>query len=80
VLSVEPRNWLGDKGYIGNNMLTPFRKSEGGEPLDWQKESNKQINKIRYVIEQIIANFKAGRIMHTDYRRPYQHSPKPSQP
>src|SRR5260370_40509512 len=31
-----PRNWLGDKGYIGNNMLTPFRKPEGGELLDWQ--------------------------------------------
>jgi hypothetical protein len=29
-----PRNWLGDKGYIGNNMLTPFRKPEDGELLD----------------------------------------------
>ncbi|MGH3327938.1 MAG: transposase [Streptomycetales bacterium] len=29
-----------------------------------------QINKIRYVIEQVIANFKTWRIMHTDYRRP----------
>jgi transposase-like protein len=28
------------------------------------------INKIRYVIEQVIANFKTWRIMHTDYRRP----------
>jgi len=70
LLSADPRNWLGDKGYIGNNMLTPFRKPEGGELLDWQKEFNKQINKIRYVIEQVIANFKTWRIMHTDYRRP----------
>ena len=38
--------------------------------LDWQKEFNKQVNKIRYVIEQVIANFKTWRIMHTDYRRP----------
>jgi DDE superfamily endonuclease len=60
-----PRNWLGDKGYIGNNMLTPFRKPEGGELLDWQKEFNRQINKIRYVIEQVITNFKTWRIMHT---------------
>ena len=80
LLSADPRNWLGDKGYIGSNMLTPFRKPEGGELLDWQKEFNKQINKIRYVIEQVIANFKTWRIMHTDYRRPWQHSPKPSQP
>ncbi len=40
------------------------------EPLDWQKEFNTQINKIRYIIEQAIANFKTWRIMHTDYRRP----------
>jgi len=26
--------------------------------LDWEKEFNKQVNKIRYVIEQTIANFK----------------------
>jgi transposase len=38
--------------------------------LDWQKGFNKQINKTRYVIEQVIANLKAWRIMHTDYRRP----------
>jgi hypothetical protein len=55
---------------IGNNMITPFRKPEGAELLDWQKEFNKQVNKLRYVIEQVIANFKTWRIMHTDYRRP----------
>jgi hypothetical protein len=70
LLSADPRSWLGDKGYIGNNMLTPFRKPEGGELPDRQKEFNKQINKIRYIIEQVIANFKTWRIMHTDYRRP----------
>jgi len=25
--------------------------------LDWQEEFNKQVNKIRYVVEQFIANF-----------------------
>jgi hypothetical protein len=29
-----------------------------------------QINKIRPVVEQAIANFKTWRILHTDYRRP----------
>jgi DDE superfamily endonuclease len=38
--------------------------------LDRQEEFNKQVNKIRYVVEQVIANFKAWRIMRTDYRRP----------
>ena len=28
------------------------------------------VESARYVIEQVIANFKTWRIMHTDYRRP----------
>jgi hypothetical protein len=28
------------------------------------------VNKIRYQIEQTIANLKTWRILHTDYRRP----------
>ena len=70
LLTLDPRNWIGDKGYAGNNMITPFKKPAAGELLDWQKEFNAQVNKIRYVIEQVIANFKTWRIMHTDYRRP----------
>jgi hypothetical protein len=35
-----------------------------------RKEFNTQIAKFRWVIEQVIANFKTWRIMHTDYRRP----------
>jgi hypothetical protein len=61
---------IGDKGYIGLGMITPYRKPAGRELLDWQKEFNTQVNKIRYVIERVIANFKTWRITHTDYRRP----------
>jgi hypothetical protein len=39
-------------------MTAPFKKPEGAELLDWQKEFNKQVHKIRYVIELVIANFK----------------------
>jgi hypothetical protein len=63
-------NAIGDKGYIGTGITTPFRKPSGGKLLDWQKEFNTEINKIRYVIERAIANFKTWRCMHTDYRRP----------
>jgi hypothetical protein len=68
--TIDPGNWVGDKGYIGNDMITPIRKPAYRKLLDWEKESNRQVNKIRYVIEQAIANFKTWRIMHTDYRRP----------
>jgi len=63
-------NWTGDKGYVGTGMLTPIKKPAHRDLLDWERKFNTQINKIRYVIEQIIANFKTWRIMHTDYRRP----------
>jgi hypothetical protein len=39
-------------------MLTPYKKPAGGELNEWQKECNIQINKIRWVIEQVIANLK----------------------
>jgi DDE superfamily endonuclease len=51
-------------------MITPFRKPPGGELLDWQKEYNVQVSKIRWMIEQVISHFKNWTIMHTDYRRP----------
>ena len=70
LLTLDPSNWIGDKGYVGNDMITPVKKPAGRDLLDWEKEFNTQINRIRYVIEQVIANFKTWRIMHTDYRRP----------
>jgi DDE superfamily endonuclease len=68
--SVDPHDYVGDKGFVGNDMITPFKKPPGGELLGWQKEFNSHVNKIRWVIEQAIANFKTWRAMHTDYRHP----------
>jgi hypothetical protein len=70
LLTLDPGNWIGDKGYVGNDMITPFKKPAGGELLDWQKKFNSQVNKIRWIIEQVISHFKNWRIMNTDYRRP----------
>ena len=64
------KSQIGDKGYVGKRMITPIRKPEFRDLLDWEKEFNTQVNKIRYLIEQVIANFKTWRIIHTDYRRP----------
>jgi len=51
-------------------MLTPIRKPPYRKLLDWEKEFNKAIGKIRYLIERAIANLKTWRILHVDYRRP----------
>jgi hypothetical protein len=34
LLGMNPENWIADKGYIGNEMITPFRKPQGGELLE----------------------------------------------
>jgi len=59
--TMKPENWIGDKGYIGNEMITPFRKPAGRELTDWQKDFNTRVNKIRWVIEQVIRLIQADR-------------------
>jgi hypothetical protein len=70
LLADAAHNWTGDKGYVGNDMETPYKKPPYRDLVDWEQAYNTSINKSRYVIEQVIANFKTWRIMHTDYRRP----------
>ncbi len=70
LVTLDPANWIADKGYVGNEMITPIKKPQDRDLLDCEKEFNKQVNKIRAMIERVIANFKTWRIMHTDYRRP----------
>jgi hypothetical protein len=72
LLTMDPGNWMGDKGYVGNDMITPFKKPAGGELLDWQKEFNAGVNKIRWIIEQAISHLKNWTITMTDYRRPFK--------
>jgi len=73
---VNPMDYIGDKGFVGHDMITPFKKPAGGELLGWQKEFNSGVNKIRWVIEQTIAHVKTWRILHTDYRGPIETFPE----
>jgi len=75
LVTLDPADWIADKGYVGNGMVTPVRKPQFRELLDWEKEFNKQVSRIRAVIERVIADFKTWRIMHTDYRRPIETFP-----
>ena len=36
---LDPRDWIGDKGYVGRGMITPIKKIPELELLDWQKAS-----------------------------------------
>ena len=62
---------IGDKGYIGLGMITPAKKPAHGELTNTDKRNNTAINRVRYLIERVIANLKTWRVLHTDYRRPY---------
>ena len=62
---------IGDKGYIGLGMITPVKKPAHGELTNTDKRNNTTINRVRYLIERVIANVKTWRVLHTDYRRPY---------
>jgi hypothetical protein len=62
--------FIGDKGYVGLGMATPYKKPKGGKLEDWQKKYNREIARMRAPVERVIANIKTWRILHTDYRRP----------
>lgn len=68
-----PRHAAQDQQHHPNSPVRrarPLKLRNSRELLDWEKEFNTGVNKIRYLIEQTIANLKTWRILHTDYRRP----------
>ncbi|PPG90776.1 transposase [Rathayibacter rathayi] len=67
---MNPKNWFGEKGYIGLGMITTIRKNPD-HTLEWEHQFNKDVNSIHYQIERTIAHLKNGRILHTGYRRPF---------
>ena len=53
-------------------MITPHKKPPNGELSEAAKEENKNVNRIRQVVERAIAHIKPWRILHTAYRRPLE--------
>jgi len=70
--TLDSQSHIGDEGYIGLGMITPTRKPAHGELADSDRRNNAAINRVRYLIERVIANVKTWRVLHTDYRRPYE--------
>jgi transposase len=73
--TLDVANSIGDKGYLGTGLFTPYRKPPGGELLDWQRTFNKEINSLRAPVERAISHLKTWRALHTDYRRPLRTYP-----
>jgi len=61
---------IGDKGYQGSGYITPIKKPKHRKLLDWEREFNTEVSRLRAPVERAIAHLKSWRILHTDYRRP----------
>lgn len=61
-----------DKGFQGTDYMTPVKKTPNGRLLLRDHDYNNQVSSFRAPIERAVANIKAWRILHTDYRRPLQ--------
>lgn len=58
-----------DKGYVGLGLATP-RKHKPGQRLSAEaKKNNRLINRLRSVVERVIAQIKIWRVLHTGFRR-----------
>ncbi|MCR2053460.1 transposase [Actinomyces bowdenii] len=67
---IEASCCIGDKGYVGTGITVPYKKPPNGKLTKAQKQSNKSLNNIRYVVERTIAHIKSWKILAHDYRRP----------
>ena len=51
-------------------MITPVKKPKGRDLHRSHAGYNTDVNRLRAVVERVIAHLKTWRILHTDYRRP----------
>lgn len=61
---------LADKGYVGLGLLTPIKRKPGVKVPQGLKDNNRTINRLRAVVERVIAQLKAWRVLHAGFRRP----------
>ena len=52
------KSHIGDKGDIGLGVITPVKKPAHGELTNTDRRNNTTINRVRYLIERVIANLK----------------------
>ena len=62
---------LADKGYIGLGLLTPTQRKPGVRMRAVVRQNNRRINRMRSVVERVIARVKTWRVLHSGFRRPF---------
>lgn len=61
---------LADKGYVGLGLATPTKRRPGVKTGAQVKKVNRVINRLRSVVERVIAQVKTWRVLHSGFRRP----------
>lgn len=61
---------LADKGYVGLGLLTPVKRRPGITMSAAHRGNNRMINRLRSVVERVIAQLKTWRVLHSGFRRP----------
>ncbi|MGH1979259.1 transposase family protein [Rothia sp. L_38] len=61
---------LADKGYVGLGLATPAKRKPGVKLTKEQKRNNRVLNRLRSVVERVIAQVKTWRVLHSGFRRP----------
>ena len=59
---------LGDKAYLGEDILTPQKKPKGGELTEAEKTKNRALSAKRIRVEHSVRRVKGFKIMRQDYR------------
>lgn len=75
ILNHEHVSWIADTAYLKHTALTPIRRTPGRPLLDWEKEHNRTLARLRAPVEHAIAHLKQWKILSTGYRGPLPHLP-----
>jgi hypothetical protein len=66
---------LGDKGYQGTGIATPYKKPPKRELTDVRRACNTALDRVRAAVERAIAHLKCWKVLKTGFRRSLQEFP-----
>ncbi|MFD8396748.1 transposase family protein [Streptomyces sp. NPDC059680] len=74
--AVGRRPGLGDKGYQGSSLLTPYKKPLHRPLTEVEKDCNRTHSSIRSAVERCIGHLEHWKILSEDYRGPLARFPE----
>jgi len=60
---------IGDKGYQGTGIISPYKKPPKRELTEVRKACNTALNRVRAAVERAIAHLKSWKVLKTGFRR-----------